>query len=507
VTFLVRFARPAPYRFSTSPVASGTALFTLYVPSFKGPWITMDPAIVKSVFGLRISHVDYRLPPTVSEREVVEVPVHVRQSSGLERSMSIVVPNVPIKLQDEKVIANLILQRLPAIMQTPANPPPQAAAIAVKPQPKEAGVSFALDVLQSEAEAVRRRSGAAAREAFLFQRLEEFARLATVQKQKESLRAIQQSYSTLNAAGDDRFLFRLFANFAAAKLATLKDAPTVSPESPRSGAWGTAEWSGVTRPVPPPLIEPVFDESIWTWQQKIAAVSYNLGNCRAALHARSGKEPFDSASLRRLYGNRLVLEVAGSYTSRDGTIAALAARDGVIVGFLPRAWEGLVIIHDGRIQVVSSLEVTAGMLGGEKHKRLQIFTSPDDFVEFLDLIRKNKVSVIQGHLLTLRGKYDTTANDTQAARRRVLMTRPGTDAGSVAVIDFADARDLTLRQCARWLSGFDREGTAVNLDTGAWDFGRLYAADPNGRNVGIQTTSDEKLSNKLVFIRNVRESQ
>ncbi|MGH7486967.1 MAG: hypothetical protein ACREMY_15400, partial [bacterium] len=195
-----------------------------------------------------------------------------------------------------------------------------------------------------------------------------------------------------------------------------------------------------------------------------------------------------------------------SYTTPHGTIAALAARDGVIVGFLPRPWEGLVIIREGQAHVISVLELTTGILGEAKSKPLHIFSSPDDFAEFLDLVRKKRISMIQGHLLTLRGKFDASANDTLSARRRVLMTGIGNDAGSVAVIDFAESREMTLRKCARWLASFDKDGTAMNLDTGTWDYGRVYT-DTRMRSIGVQTPSDEQLSNKFVFSRNVRESQ
>jgi hypothetical protein len=504
LSFLIRLSRPAQYRFNAS-VTSGTVLICLYVRSYKAAWIAMDPAIIKDIFGARgaIAHIEYRPPSGVSDHDSVDVPVHIRQTSGLETTVNVVVPNVAVKFQNESYLAELIRQKLPALLQPPAPQPPSPPAA---PEIRTGVASFELNALQNQAEAVRRRSGAGAREGYLCERLEAFARLPASRQSKSAYEAMEQSYATANVSPDDRYLFRVFANFASAKLADL-DEDSLQPELPRAGAWASADWGGSPRPPAGPLVEPVFDEPLWSWRQGVAAVAYNVGSCRAALHVRGLKEVFSSDSVQRFYGSRLVLEVAGSYTTPDGNIAALAARDGVFVGFLPRSWEGLVIIRDGHVRVVSVLELTEEMLGGAKHKALHIFSSPEDFVEFLDLVRKNKVSLIQGHLLTLRGKYDGSANDKLRARRRVLMTGTGNDS-SVGVIDFAEGRDMTLRQCARWLSGFDKEGTAVNLDTGAWDFGRFYGlGDGKPRNLGVQAVSDDRLSNKFVFSRNVPETR
>jgi len=506
VSFIIKLSQPAPYRFFPL-VEAGNVLFVLQVRSFRGPWIRMDPDNLKSVFGERsvIAAIEYRLP-TGAERDVVEVLVRIRQSSGRESETSVYIPNVPIKLQDERFIARQVLQATPASVQRPpvALPqPPTATPLPPRVEPTSPAIAaFAFDSLRNQAEAIRRKAGPAARETFIFGRLEEFARLESSPKYKAAYRAIEQSYSNASVSGDDRFLFRLFANFASARLAGLNEA-TAAAEIPRAGAWSAAPaWNGQPRPSAAPLVEPVFDDSIWSWQQRLAAVAYNVGTHHAALHTRNGKEAFDSESLRRYYGNNLLLEVAGSYTTPHGSIAALAARDGVIAGFLPRSWEGLVIIRDGRLEVISALELTTAMLGGGKPRPLHIFSVPEDFAEFLELVRKNRISLVQGHLLTLRGKYDASANDTLSARRRVLMTGGGNDASSVAVVDFADSRDMTLRQCAKWLGSFDKDGTALNLDTGTWDFGRVYS-DSRMRSLGVQTQSDAQLSNKFVFSRNV----
>jgi len=505
VSLVITLSQTAVYRvnYSLGPAA---ALIILQTRSHRGPWIRMDPAIVQSTFGERsaVAGIEYRLPGA-TEHDVVKLLLRIRQSSGRERLISVLVPNVPIKLQDERYIAGVALQQLsPADQQQPSPSPHQ-----MTPQPPSraeaagAGIAaFGYESLRNQAEAIRRKSGPSAREAFIFERLEAFARLEPSSKYKRAYRAIEESYSNANVSADDRFLFRLFANFASARLAVLNET-AAAPEIPRAGSWEpTPTWNGQPRPAPPPLAEPVFEDSVWSWQQRQTAVVYNLGAHRAALHTRSAKEAFDSESLKRQYGNALVLEVAGSYTTPHSSIAALAARDGVIVGFLPRAWEGLVIIRDGRAQVVSALELSTAMLGQGRARRLQVFSVPEDFAEFLDLVRKNKLSFVQGHLLTLRGKYDSAANDTLSARRRVLMTGAGNDAGSVAVVDFADNRNMTLRQCAKWLGSFDRNGTALNLDTGTWDFGRVYS-DSRVRSLGVETQSDEQLSNKFVFSRNV----
>lgn len=502
VSFLIRLRRFAPYCFSSS-VSSGTGLFFLKTRSFRSTWITMDPAVLKSVFGPKtvIGHIEYRLPSDASDRTALDVAVRVRENSGLERpEMTVTVLNAPIRL--ENLIAEKVQQSEPGAAQPTLEQPSPAIPRADAQSPI---LLFALNGLQSQAEAIRHRTGASAAYAFVFNRLEEFAKLTPSAKYRAGYHAIEQSYSAANVSGDERFLYRLFANFASARLAALKDT-SLPPELPRAGKWTLAEWNGQARSLPPPQVEPVFDEPFWSWHQGIAAVSYNVGICRAALHDRSEKG-FDSESLNRLYGGRLVVEVAGSYTTADGSIAALAARDGVIVGFLPRPWEGLVVIRDGTARVVSVLELTSGMVGGARPTALRIFSSPDDFIEFLDLVRKNKISLIQGHLLTLHGKYDASANDTVRARRRVLITAAGSDASSVEVVDFSESREMTLRQCAKWLGGFDKDGTSINLDTGAWDFGRFYSPDGKVRNLGAQASSDERLSNKFVFSRKVRQTQ
>src|SRR6201999_1881106 len=117
--FFVRLSRTASYRFSSSR-GPGVYLFSLQCRSFKAKWITMDPAIVKNVFGVKapIARVEYRLPDDATKKSVIEIPVRVRTNAGLEGFNSIRVAS-PGKFQDETFIAGLIQQNLPAILRLP----------------------------------------------------------------------------------------------------------------------------------------------------------------------------------------------------------------------------------------------------------------------------------------------------------------------------------------------------------------------------------------------------
>ncbi|HYM61388.1 MAG TPA: hypothetical protein VEZ11_10900, partial [Thermoanaerobaculia bacterium] len=493
-SFVIRFTRAPAYRIQTLPAGSGVVQFVLQARSFKAPWITVDPATVRRVMGLQPSllKIEYRPPSMTSDQTSVDLPLRVILNSGGEITQTFAIPFADFRARDEASIVTLAQSLLKGAEHAGAPRDLQDA------EPHDPITAFAFETMKKQAATIEQRSGTAVRNEYMFGQLEEFARLKPAREQVPALRRMEQSYASVQTAGDERYLLRLFANFASAKLQALGE--RAQPQEIPGGQWTAGpKWTRTRSPLVSDS-EPFFDEPpFWRpWRKTQVATVYGLSAHRCSLHARRKGEAFDSEALRRKYGNSLALEIAGTYTSPDRSIAALAAVNGVLAGFLPRAWEGLAIIRDGRVQIVSVLSLTPDMLGEASGPCLHIFTSPDHFLQFLHHIRKNEVSFVQGHLLTLQGRYDASLNDTVRARRRALVTNAG---GAVEVIDFAGTREMTLRECGKWLSSFDAGGTAMNLDTGGWDFGRQYTADGGLHNLGMEALTDERLSNKFVFVK------
>jgi hypothetical protein len=515
VAVVVDLQRGAPFRYFLFEDKSGERFFVIQVRSYRSSWTMMDPAVVRRVLtDTPVPRVEYRLPETLSDAETVDVPVRVTQR-GAVREYKLVVPNLELRLHDEGYLLDSLRPSLrllqqsvnpapgPATTTTPATAAVPPVAGTVEEAPTDAVAAAEYGGVIRRGTAIEKRSGHEARLRYVFTTLEAFARQRPLPKYIPAYRAIEQSYLKAVADADETYLLRLFTNFAAAKLLALgeKDGRP-RPELPRPGIW-TAPGAR-RRPVAYGTNggpQALFDDVFWSWRQSPTAVLYDLSSYRSTLATRGGSAPFTSDALQKEYGAKLYMEVAGTYTTREGSIVGLAIRDGNLVGFLPRPSEGLLLIKDGRVTILSVLDLTRAALGaGTDTRTLNIFESPEDFVAFLDLARTHRITVLQGHLLTLDGKYDASFNNTVRARRRVVLTASKPSL-RLAVVDFAQQREMSLRETGEWLASAVPGATAFNLDMGGWDYGRVYDSGNRGISIAVQATSDKQLSNKLVFYK------
>jgi hypothetical protein len=203
--------------------------------------------------------------------------------------------------------------------------------------------------------------------------------------------------------------------------------------------------------------------------------------------------------IRRTY-DKLLLEVTGAYTSENECIVGLAFQQGQQVGFLPREWEGVLIIDaDGKPQITSLADLREGDLNNNpgKGEPLAIFQNAEDFMKFIKIVGAKRLSFLQSHLLVHRGKYDDKLNRSAGAKRRVLAQF---NDGTFAVINFF-RDDLSLHKCARILAEIGVQ-EAINLDSGSYDVCRIY----NVNNVPYEDRSykniearENLISNKLIL--------
>lgn len=183
------------------------------------------------------------------------------------------------------------------------------------------------------------------------------------------------------------------------------------------------------------------------------------------------------------------LEMAGTYTSEFGYPTGLTMIDGVMINPALQTWDGLIMIYpDGKVHLRNINALEYGF------RQFDIAASYRDYLDFLDMLKQQKISVLQTHLLITNGEVDVTLKTDKAFRRRVIFEDATQNLG---IYDSFD-KLLTLYELAVLLRQEYHAITAVNLDMGTYSYCALYEQDRLKKTYGVKERG-VKLSNIIIF--------
>ena len=192
---------------------------------------------------------------------------------------------------------------------------------------------------------------------------------------------------------------------------------------------------------------------------------------------------------RRVNGYDKRLEMTGTYTSEFNHPTGLFMIDGEVVNPVLQKWEGLVILNaSGKLHIkdMNTLEY--------QFRRFDITHSYQDYLDFMKLAKKLKLSFFQTHLLIKNGEIDVPQESTKRFRRRVIFQDSDY---AVSVYDSFD-KQLTLYEVADILKTRYNARDAVNLDMGPYGYCARYHNEQRVKLYGGKGRAVQ-LSNILIF--------
>lgn len=183
------------------------------------------------------------------------------------------------------------------------------------------------------------------------------------------------------------------------------------------------------------------------------------------------------------------LEMTGTYTSSFQHPTGLFAIDGEVINPVLQSWDGLVIIDpEDRVHVkdINFLEY--------QFRQFDIRHSYQDYLDFLDLVKDLKLSLLQSHLIVKRGEIDVSPDNTKRFRRRVIFQNVHS---AVSIYDSFE-KHQTLYETADILVNEYQAVNAVNLDMGPYGYCARYE---NGERVRLYGGKGKgiHLSNIIIF--------
>lgn len=170
---------------------------------------------------------------------------------------------------------------------------------------------------------------------------------------------------------------------------------------------------------------------------------------------------------------RLLLSVAGTYTSPEDKVLGIVMLDGNLVEKKRMAWDGLLAIVDGSPSI-------------------QKATRADLSPERLKAFESKKASLLQGHLLVHRGKPEPYKPSPYLPRRALAIF----DDGEWAIIE--SAAPVELQSLANDLAELGA-AAALNLDMGGWSEGWYRDSAGSLVSLGVPHPSTERQTNWLVI--------
>ncbi len=182
-------------------------------------------------------------------------------------------------------------------------------------------------------------------------------------------------------------------------------------------------------------------------------------NRKVLTSVKSFLKPLKDFSSRRLI-------VTGGYTSPLKIPAGLAINKGKIINPALQKWDGFLIIDsDGKIHIADVNQINY------QFRQFNLHKSYEDYRYFLKIASREKLTVIQSHLLINQGKILTTeGKNSKIFRRRVVF---GTADGGIHVYDSLE-QVITLHALAKTLKEQYDAQIALNLDMGIYNYGMLY---------------------------------
>jgi hypothetical protein len=158
--------------------------------------------------------------------------------------------------------------------------------------------------------------------------------------------------------------------------------------------------------------------------------------------------------------NRIVM--AGGYTAPDSLPDGLTIVNGTVVNPTLQKFDGLIIIHPNH-----QIELTNVDNIRLNETVLHLKSNPTDLTTLLNIATKNKISILQSHLLLDKGMILIGEKaSTRVFRRRVIFQ---TSDHQLYVYDSLDKKETLLETATRLKQQFGAN-TAINLDMGTYNY-------------------------------------
>lgn len=162
--------------------------------------------------------------------------------------------------------------------------------------------------------------------------------------------------------------------------------------------------------------------------------------------------------------NRLI--ISGTYSSPFNMPVGLTIKEGKVVNPVIQKFDGLLIIGpDGKIHLTHIDELRYNL------KNLHIKTSFPDYMEFIDVATKDKLTVLQSHLIINNGMILFEDNPGQKKLRKRILFQ--TEDDGIHIYDSL-GKEQSLFEAAKFVKDKYKAFRAVNLETGTYNYCTLY---------------------------------
>jgi len=170
--------------------------------------------------------------------------------------------------------------------------------------------------------------------------------------------------------------------------------------------------------------------------------------------------------------NRIIL--TGTYTSPFAIPTGLCIINGEIINPALQKWNGLLILNkDRQLNIYSADDLTVDF------KDLKIKTNYNDYIDFVEKLKQDKLSVIQSHLILYKGNVLIENNPQEKKFRRRIIFQ--TADNSIHIYDSFD-KEVTLFDIATSLHADFKAVSAINLDMGTYNFCKLFTNNTLSKN-------------------------
>jgi len=194
--------------------------------------------------------------------------------------------------------------------------------------------------------------------------------------------------------------------------------------------------------------------------------------------------PFDQSTLS--HKNRM--EVTGTYTSAYHWPTGLAVNNGQVINPAIQGWDGLLVIDQNGKMYIKNIKTLS-----YQFRNFRITENHSDYIDFLTIAEKEKLTIIQSHLLVNNGKLQMEKQSNRKFRRRALFQ---TCNGSISVYDSIN-KQITLWEMANMLIQKYNATEVLNLDMGPFNYCVIYTKTKQLKNFGIPP-DNFVLSNVLI---------
>ena len=202
----------------------------------------------------------------------------------------------------------------------------------------------------------------------------------------------------------------------------------------------------------------------------------------------------------RRYDGTLVADAVGTYSTGAQKLTDMVIHRGYMVSYFFSEREGLAFFTStGQLKILNLHDLTSDRLAAvgftnlAPDSQLNIDIRLADFITFTSQAKRERLSVMQGHLLLYNGDIMLGSDSATARDKRRMLLDFGKD--QFGLLDFGD-NNITLYEAATIAKNLGAV-SAMNLDTGFYDYGRIRTT--SGSEIALGMRDKERSNNKIVL--------